>query len=92
MIEKINIGGVDYPVVNRSSVSEDDFQENVIYFWKKGSDDDPFYKCSGEFLNGSYFEGIGENVSNIGSEFKSLENALNDLKFWIEDSIEEEME
>lgn len=85
MLDKFEINGIIYPVVDRSSIYDqstdtENPEEDVIYYWLKGDESHPWFKASAT-LNGMYFEGIGNDGSSfVHTPEDSLIIALNDIK------------
>lgn len=94
MIKEIEINGIMYPVVDRSTLSFDSngieqcVEKETIYYWKKGYEPDCYYKADLHFFNDYVIEGCGESRKPGESDEDLLISALKDLKFWCEDCID----
>lgn len=94
MIKEIEINGIMYPVVDRSTLSfdsngvEQGVEKETVYYWKKGYEPDCYYKADLNFFNDYVIEGCGESRKPGETDEDILMSALKDLKFWCEDCID----
>lgn len=80
-MNSFTINNITYPVVK---LSDDIIEKNVIYFWEKGDEKDPFFKCQLCLDDDMILYGIGKNDLLEDKEYLLLD-ALNDLSYYVSD-------